>query len=708
MLLYGLRVQHQGAAAARPHELSFLHARTVASDLLLDVWNGATDAARVFALDLDGKAYSGAVAAGGMLYGVTGAVAGVRRLDALAIGAAYQVLRVNAGATAPEWHTLTYADVGADPLGAAAAVTASSLGLVIGVNTQAYNAKLAAIAALASSAGYLKNDGAGSFSYATELAEPPLGDPADDGYILASTKLGVRSWVAGTGAVTTVAGRVGDVVLVKGDVGLGNVANVAQEPALGNPGGDAYYLVSTALGVRSWTAGASVVSSVAGRTGAVVLTAADIGAGTFPTGALVTQGTVSVGAGSTSNGLVVTTTGAIQQSLRYDGSNRLDAAVSSAGAVTLTAVGAGAALTLTMGASSFAFAVGSLTMPSGSLLLTAATATGGAGFRLPHGTVPNAPVNGDLWTTTVGLYFRINGVTIGPVAGGVTTVAGRSGAVTLTAADIGAGTFPSGNLVTQGTVSIGASATTNALVVTTTGAIQQSVRYDGSNRLDISVSSAGLATLTVVGASAQFKVLGGVIAAAAGLTVASGQTLTVTGATVTGLTAASVGAGTFPSGGFVFAGAVSGITTLATTGHLAVGTTAVNDIGIQMYGGLSGASDQSAVSLAPIFGSGATNSGTGVQIAPTLSAAAMTMGSLYGVRILNVALSGSALTVQYGLYVAALSGAGTNYAIYTNAGSVRFGGQVTMATIGAYVSNDKYLVVDASGNIHISATGPGS
>jgi len=52
------------------------------------------------------------------------------------------------------------------------------------------------------------------------------------------------------------------------------------------------------------------------------------------------------------------------------------------------------------------------------------------------------------------------------------------------------------------------------------------------------------------------------------LAVTSG--LTLTGAIVTGLTAASVGAGTFPSGAFVFAGALSGITTLGTTGTVTI------------------------------------------------------------------------------------------------------------------------------------------
>lgn len=45
---------------------------------------------------------------------------------------------------------------------------------------------------------------------------------------------------------------------------------------------------------------------------------------------------------------------------------------------------------------------------------TVASATGGAGLLLPHGTAPTTPANGELWTTTGGLYCRINGATVGP------------------------------------------------------------------------------------------------------------------------------------------------------------------------------------------------------------------------------------------------------------------------------------------------------
>jgi hypothetical protein len=50
------------------------------------------------------------------------------------------------------------------------------------------------------------------------------------------------------------------------------------------------------------------------------------------------------------------------------------------------------------------------------LALTAASATGGAGLRIPPGAAPTSPVDGDMWTTTAGAYIRINGVTVGPLA----------------------------------------------------------------------------------------------------------------------------------------------------------------------------------------------------------------------------------------------------------------------------------------------------
>ena len=42
--------------------------------------------------------------------------------------------------------------------------------------------------------------------------------------------------------------------------------------------------------------------------------------------------------------------------------------------------------------------------------------TGTSSIRLAHGSAPTSPVNGDMWTTTAGLYVRVNGATVGPLS----------------------------------------------------------------------------------------------------------------------------------------------------------------------------------------------------------------------------------------------------------------------------------------------------
>lgn len=44
-----------------------------------------------------------------------------------------------------------------------------------------------------------------------------------------------------------------------------------------------------------------------------------------------------------------------------------------------------------------------------------ASNTGRATVNIPHGTAPTTPVNGDIWTTTGGVFARVNGSTVGPI-----------------------------------------------------------------------------------------------------------------------------------------------------------------------------------------------------------------------------------------------------------------------------------------------------
>lgn len=54
---------------------------------------------------------------------------------------------------------------------------------------------------------------------------------------------------------------------------------------------------------------------------------------------------------------------------------------------------------------------------TGTVVLPTST-TSGASIRIPHGVAPSSPTDGDIWTTSLGVYARVNGVTVGPFAAG--------------------------------------------------------------------------------------------------------------------------------------------------------------------------------------------------------------------------------------------------------------------------------------------------
>lgn len=61
-------------------------------------------------------------------------------------------------------------------------------------------------------------------------------------------------------------------------------------------------------------------------------------------------------------------------------------------------------------------ALGGVAASASTSLIMPAGTTGVSTLRIPHGAAPTSPVDGDMWTTTAGLFIRINGATVGPLS----------------------------------------------------------------------------------------------------------------------------------------------------------------------------------------------------------------------------------------------------------------------------------------------------
>ena len=69
-----------------------------------------------------------------------------------------------------------------------------------------------------------------------------------------------------------------------------------------------------------------------------------------------------------------------------------------------------------VGAATSGNALGGATSSSSTALILPASTTGISSIRISHGSAPTSPVDGDMWTTTAGLFVRINGSTVGPLS----------------------------------------------------------------------------------------------------------------------------------------------------------------------------------------------------------------------------------------------------------------------------------------------------
>jgi hypothetical protein len=171
-------------------------------------------------------------------------------------------------------------------------------------------------------------------------------------------------------------------------------------------------------------------------------------------GSAIGSGVVGVTYGGT--GANLSATGGANQFVRQSssGANLTVSAIASADITTaLTTPGAIGGTTAAAGTFTALTATG--------LLLTVASASGAAGFNLPQGTAPTSPNNGDVWTTSSGLFVRIAGSTVGPLGTG----GGGGGTVTSVALTVPAIMSVSGSPVTtSGTLAVSLATQTAATV----------------------------------------------------------------------------------------------------------------------------------------------------------------------------------------------------------------------------------------------------
>lgn len=122
--------------------------------------------------------------------------------------------------------------------------------------------------------------------------------------------------------------------------------------------------------------------------------------------------------------------------------------------------------------------------------LPASTATV-ASLRLPHGTAPTSPVDGDEWTTTAGKFVRINGTT---------KQMGTASAADLTSGTLADARVAASNVTQhQTSLSIAASQLTGTLVFARLPAVSGSWDVGLGNTLTLTRAVAMSSTLDVTG-----------------------------------------------------------------------------------------------------------------------------------------------------------------------------------------------------------------
>ena len=191
---------------------------------------------------------------------------------------------------------------------------------------------------------------------------------------------------------------------------------------------------------------------------------------------------------------------------------------------------------------------------NGKVSTIASEATNGAGFNIAHGVAPTTPVNGDIWTTTSGLFARIN--------------AGTQQFAALS----------TNNTFSNASSTYGSSTATGTINVASGATISGSTKTVNIGTAGVSGSTTNIIVGPVLGASTTS--IGGTTAAST-LNLATGATLTATTKAVNIGTSGVAGSTTTIAIGSTtgtstttLQGTTNGITAAADTNSVALATTA--------------------------------------------------------------------------------------------------------------------------------------
>lgn len=309
---------------------------------------------------------------------------------------------------------------------------------------------------------------------------------------------------------------------------------------------------------------------------------------------------------------------------------------------------------------------------------------------LASGTVPSARVSGSYtgitgvgtiaagtWQgTAIADTYLATIATAGKVSNSATTATSANTASAIVARD-GSGNFTAGT-ITAALTGVASSATKLQTARTING-----VSFDGTANIIVSAATVGTLTFGTYLQAGDASFSGSAATISTNATSAATASTLVARDSSAGIAIAALIATTGAFSSNVTVGGTLGVTgTTAHTGNVGIGGAANAAIGLLMTStGFTGAS-QYALNIQPSFSSAATTFGRGIYTALNTAASSFTMPNMASIYIDSPGLGGgSTVTNMYGLYIADQAGGATlNYALYTNAGLVRFGGAVTMAS----------------------------